>query len=374
MANKTNMIDDNFTAGDFKTFRVLTKIHLGALGRDLDRNAVIGFDGTVLRHGTQDLTFPALRGAIKVGWVVPDSSTISEYTPRPAGIQMGDAVSKGEVRAMRTASVEVSADEQDAGAVQRKIQVSAPATPQKNEGLSADGVIVGKLKTPSKFPAVEIGMDDRQIVLGLDSKSRAILEKIPPAIAGDLLTDLLPNAIGTGRPTPGIAGEEQIIEVIPRVLVTQTVIAPVATEVRGISNLITDLQGQITTMSDDIAKIHKMLAKVSPAENSKPKTKVQRGSPPVELPDAQSTPPAVQTSGETQIEIGAWDMKRHWKARVKNALDLYGGDPAKIGAIMALEVDSVRMGIQHGLTRRADPNGPVGTGNGKTVIDLPLHI
>lgn len=361
-----DMIDTDFTAGVFKNFRVLTKIHLGALGRDLDKGTMISFDGTVLRHGTQDHTFPALRGAIKVGWVVPDSSTASEYIPRPAGIQVGAAVSRGETRDLHASRVEVSADEQDAGTIPRKIQVSATTAPKKGD-VSSDGVIVGKLKTPAKFTSVEIGTDDRQIVSELDSNSRLVFERTPSAIAGDLLTDLLPDAADVGRPVSGVAGEGRGNEADAR---ASGRLAPVLAPVFDARAECHALAKQIDVMQDNIRRILRELAKI----NSRQEQTLKSPVPAIGDPNNLLMNASVEQVEQVEQDDGeAWDMKPHWKARIKNALDLYGDDPEKLGRIMKMEMASVRSGIEQGMARRNSAHAN-GAGNGNSVIENPLHL
>lgn len=352
-----DMIDTDFSVGVFKVFRVLTKIHLGALGTDLDKGTMISFDGTVLRHGTQDHTFPALRGAIKVGWVVPDSSTASEYTPRPAGIQVGAAVSRGETRDLQASRVEVSADEQDAGTIPRKIQVSATTAPKKGD-VSSDGVVVGKLKTPAKFTSVEIGMDDRQIVSELDSNSRLVFERTPSAIAGDLLTDLLPDAADVGRPVSGVAGEGRGNEVDTRAsgriaAVPVPVLAPVfdaRVECQALAKQIDVMQDNIRRILSNGAHLYRELAKINPRQEQTMKSPVPAIGDPNNLGRDLDMDASVEQVEQDDGE--AWDMKPHWKARIKKALDLYGDDPEKLGRIMNIEVASVRSGIEQGMARR----------------------
>ena len=345
-----DMIDTDFSVGVFKVFRVLTKIHLGALGTDLDKGTMISFDGTVLRHGTQDHTFPALRGAIKVGWVVPDSSTASEYTPRPAGIQVGAAVSRGETRDLHASRVEVSADEQDAGTIPRKIQVSATTAPKKGD-VSSDGVVVGKLKTPAKFTPVEIGMDDRQIVSELDSNSRLVFERTPSAIAGDLLTDLLPDAADVGRPVSGVAGEGRGNEADTRASGRiAAVLVPVLAPVFDARVECQALAKQIDVMQDNIRRILRELAKINPRQEQTMKSPVPAIGDPNNLGRDLDMDASVEQVEQDDGE--AWDMKPHWKARIKKALDLYGDDPEKLGRIMNIEVASVRSGIEQGMARR----------------------
>jgi hypothetical protein len=362
------MSEMTFVKGDFQAFRALTKVHLGSLGENLEVNEVVLFDGSVLRRGGQDHPFPALRGAIKVNWLVPDGQA-GTYAPKAADIQVGDAVSRGEKRELRPVKVQVAADEQDVGNLQKVRGPDAPVVHHaKNAGKQADGVVVAKIKTPAKATAVEIGTDDRRVVNELDNKSRIAIEKV--AIAGDELTDIIGDAAETGKPSAGLAGEgrgdeselraravtasgsssvggqddgvvlrsaarvasEAVTAEIPRITLS-TPISSLNLEV---------LDSRINALGTKIDTILRILAQMVPAT---PDQKVYAVTP--------STPDADDSNiDEGLVDAQAeWDMNLHWKVRVKKAVELYASDPDRIDEIREIETPAVVKAIDEAIAR-----------------------
>lgn len=393
------MSEYQFSKGDFQAFKALTKVHLGSIGENLESGEVVLFDGSVLRRGSQDHPFPALRGAIKVGWLVPDSDTKSVYAPKAADIQIGDAVSKGEKRDMRPSKVTVAVDEQNVGDLQQVRGPDAPATHQaKNAGQTnqpaSDGVVIAKLKTPAKSGPVEIGTDDRRVVTELDNKSRIAMEKIPVAVAANELVELFEDAVETGKPAPGVAGEGRGDESEARakfaagssatggqedgVVVKPAVSATMpSAKILGLpvnANLVPDAKPVTRKELDQVAssvevlesKLDRILShleglskKLKPVREVEEVAKVVAHTPvndveaeesnvPEDLIEAQAGEPSV----EHTFDEASWDMSGHWRARVKTAIDRFGGDADVIERIKAIEIDAVRNGIDKELAKR----------------------
>jgi hypothetical protein len=372
------MTEAAYTKGTFQPFKALAKVHLGALGENLEVGEVVLFDGSVLRRGESDRPFPALRGAIKLGWLVPDTDNHSKYAPKPADIQIGAAVNKSEHRDLRPNKVAISADEQDVGALQQVRGADAPVTHRsKNAGQVNDGVVVAKLKTPAKSGPVEIGMDDRKVVSELDNKSRVALEKIPVAVAGDELAEILPDAAETGKPSPGVAGEgrgdesemraraifasgsssvggqEDGVVLRPAFPKSKPDEAPRITASTPVSSLnIEVLQSQVSNLTrkvDAVSAQMTELMRILSANVALPAPqKTLEESPPLPedfLADILDSNPAPAND--------AWDMSLHWKARAKKAVDLYADDTDKLNAVLAVEVSSVKAEIAKMLERRS---------------------
>lgn len=393
------MSEYQFSKGDFQAFKALTKVHLGSIGENLETGEVVLFDGSVLRRGSQDHPFPALRGAIKVGWLVPDTDTKSVYAPKAADIQIGDAVSKGEKRDMRPSKVTVAVDEQNVGDLQQVRGPDAPATHQaKNAGQTnqpaSDGVVIAKLKTPAKSGPVEIGTDDRRVVTELDNKSRIAMEKIPVAVAANELVELFEDAVESGKPAPGVAGEGRGDESEARakfaagssatggqedgVVVKPAVSATMpSAKILGLpvnANLVPDAKPVTRKELDQVAssvevlesKLDRILIhleglskKLKPVREVEEVAKVVTHTPvndveaeesnvPEDLIEAQAGEPSV----EHTFDEASWDMSGHWRARVKTAIDRFGGDADVIERIKAIEIDAVRNGIDKELAKR----------------------
>ena len=393
------MSEHQFSKGDFQAFKALTKVHLGSIGENLETGEVVLFDGSVLRRGSQDHPFPALRGAIKVGWLVPDTDTKSVYSPKAADIQIGDAVSKGEKRDMRPSKVTVAVDEQNVGDLQQVRGPDAPATHQaKNAGQTnqpaSDGVVIAKLKTPAKSGPVEIGTDDRRVVTELDNKSRIAMEKIPVAVAANELVELFDDAVESGKPAPGVAGEGRGDESEARakfaagssatggqedgVVVKPAISATMpSAKILGLpvnANLVPDAKPVTRKELDQVAssvevlesKLDRILIhleglskKLKPVREVEEVAKVVTHTPVINIKAEESNVPedlveaqAGEPSVEHTFDEASWDMSGHWRARVKTALERFGGDADVIERIKAIEIDAVRNGIDKELAKR----------------------
>ena len=110
------------------------------------------------------------------------------------------------------------------------------------------------------------------------------------------------------------------------------------------------LAKQIDVMQDNIRRILRELAKINPRQEQTMKSPVPAIGDPNNLGRDLDMDASVEQVEQDDGE--AWDMKPHWKARIKKALDLYGDDPEKLGRIMNREVASVRSGIEQGMARR----------------------
>ena len=386
------MSEHQFSKGDFQAFKALTKVHLGSIGENLESGEVVLFDGSVLRRGSQDHPFPALRGAIKVGWLVPDTDTKSVYAPKAADIQIGDAVSKGEKRDMRPSKVTVAVDEQNVGDLQQVRGHDAPATHQaKNAGQTnqpaSDGVVIAKLKTPAKSGPVEIGTDDRRVVTELDNKSRIAMEKIPVAVAANELVELFEDAVESGKPAPGVAGEGRGDESEARakfaagssatggqedgVVVKPAVSATVpSAKILGLpvnANLVPDAKPVTRKELDQVvfsvevlgSKLDRILShieslnkKLKPVREVEEVAKVVTHTPVINIKAEESNVDDLVEAQAAEFNESDWDMSGHWRVRIKTAVDRFGGDADVIARIKAIEIDAVRNGIDKELAKR----------------------
>ena len=386
------MSEHQFSKGDFQAFKALTKVHLGSIGENLESGEVVLFDGSVLRRGSQDHPFPALRGAIKVGWLVPDTDTKSVYAPKAADIQIGDAVSKGEKRDMRPSKVTVAVDEQNVGDLQQVRGSDAPATHQaKNAGQTnqpaSDGVVIAKLKTPAKSGPVEIGTDDRRVVTELDNKSRIAMEKIPVAVAANELVELFDDAVESGKPAPGVAGEGRGDESEARakfaagssatggqedgVVVKPAVSATVpSAKILGLpvnANLVPDAKPVTRKELDQVvfsvevlgSKLDRILShieslnkKLKPVREVEEVAKVVTHTPVINIKAEESNVDDLVEAQAAEFNESDWDMSGHWRVRIKTAVDRFGGDADVIARIKAIEIDAVRNGIDKELAKR----------------------
>jgi len=198
---------------EFSRYRVLQKtIHIGGVNESLTQNEVILFDGSTLKResGAEiKLSSPeALSGAIKVGWIVPETSTETSFRPKPAGIQVRSAVSTGENREL--VDLTMAHDEERDIGNREEIRSGEKAEAAPARENDSDGKVVGRIKTSAKSAPIEVGKDDKRVVSQLDNKSKVDVEKVgskteftgdvTEAIAGEDLTELLPEAAKSEPP------------------------------------------------------------------------------------------------------------------------------------------------------------------------------
>lgn len=286
-----------FTKGSFNTYKAITKIHLGALETNLEKGEVIEFDGATMRRGSKDEPMPSLAAAIKVGWLVPDTSEEVEYKAKPAGVKVHSAKNMGE----KPQEVEVKTvfeEERGIGTLQEVRPDNAPSTHiAKQAGtthLSKDtdeGRVVGKFKSSAKSEPIQVGKDDRRVVETLDNKSKLEVEKVAVAtgdvqepLTGDNLEEILPEAVSSKKPESGISGEGE------------------------------------TQLSQE-ERAEQVVAEEKPLEsNQVAEIKIQML--------------------KSLVEGFEWDLTDHWKTRVKNALS-YKDNPAVFDQIMSFESETV---------------------------------
>jgi hypothetical protein len=77
-----------FKRNQFRWYRATIKVHLGAIGTEIEEGDEIEFDGLILKMGGDEVQYPQLKGAVKSGWLVPSEDEYAEYRPRAAGIKV----------------------------------------------------------------------------------------------------------------------------------------------------------------------------------------------------------------------------------------------------------------------------------------------
>jgi hypothetical protein len=283
-----------YTKGTFRTFRAVAKVHLGSIQSNLLEGEAVDFDGFTMKRGGEEHPLHALRGAIKVGWLVPQDAPQTKYVPQPAGVKVhkADGISTDEINV----GFDVDRDDVNVGSLQEIRPKNAPATHkasnagQKSDVRSgggvneADGKVVARFRTSAKQAAVQIGKNDRQVVQSLDNKSSVDVERVTvaravatgdvqEALGGESLEDLLPEATSAGTPEPGVVRDGKRVEAAP-----------------------------------DITLIQQFIPGFD------------------------------------------WDLSVQWRRRAKTAVDLYGEIPAVIGYILSVETDAVKAQIEKQLT------------------------
>ena len=284
-----------YQKGTFHTYRAVAKVHLGSIQSNLLEGEEVDFDGFTMRRGGEEHALHALRGAIKVGWLVPQGAAATKYVPQPAGVVVhkADGVNEGEI----DIGFEVDRDDVRVGSLQEVRPDNAPSTHkaanagQKSDapapaGNDAEGRVVARFKTSAKQAAVQIGKNDRQVVQSLDNKSSVDVERVTvaravatgdvqEAIGGESLEELLPEAASAGTPEPGVVQDGERVEAAP-----------------------------------DLALIQQFI-------------------------------PGFE-----------WDLSVQWRRRVKIAVDKYGKIPAVMDYIKSVETDAVNREIEKQMASR----------------------
>jgi hypothetical protein len=243
-----------FQRGHFVRYRATTDIHL--LERVMKTEEECEFDGMELRWDGDKHTLPAMKGAVRDGWLVPADDTESTYVPKPADIKVGPADAAGADRESRMRLETAVEDEQLVGSVASsrakteaaekrppkraagkrapKAKRTAPADPPTKKKFrveaheSQEAVPIAKLSNPAKqTPVIKDGAAAQREIRRLDNaqghtpvkverlaKARKQVRQkvasgdVEEAITGEELPDLLPEALSTEKPKPGVRSDK----------------------------------------------------------------------------------------------------------------------------------------------------------------------
>ncbi len=169
-----------FHAGKPLPFITTRTFALGQTGISVPAGSELLFDGTIVQYGGQSISLPQLRGAMRMGWVVPaaeyDPNDLSAQIPQPAGVQLRHATQGGNPldpanRARPVAPVTTDEQERTVGNVREMADAAKNRNRDRtyrvgsdNRAMTAaeasrvvvepqDGVPVRNLKTPAKTSA-----------------------------------------------------------------------------------------------------------------------------------------------------------------------------------------------------------------------------
>lgn len=229
------MPEIQYRRGEFVSYRAVTTFHLGDLEKDLVKDEVVEFDGSTMRLGQDSHQYSKLRGAITAGWLVPADQEGGEYVPRPAGIEVRPAESRGRDRGPARRVGVVADEERDVGnresvrnnaakpLGQRPVRAASTGARLadsvssyevvREAGTEGRVVAKGRFSVPAgsaaKSNTVEIGSaaesDFKRKVSAdkgrsIDQVVVAVTGDVEEARVGDDLEDLLPDAASSGRP------------------------------------------------------------------------------------------------------------------------------------------------------------------------------
>ena len=317
-------------------YRVNHKIHIGAASTYLEKGEVISYSGTaIVRANGDSLDLPNsfLAGAIKQGWIVPAEAAEVQFRPKPAGIEIREAVASGTTRELVSSEgLKTTAEE---ATVSRAIEKKSEAAPASRD----DGRVVARLK-PLSSQKVEIGKDDRKVVQELDNKSRVEVEPVKKvatgdvetALSGDDLTEILPDAASSDKPPAGVyreraetatgsttvGGAEDGV-VVARVGVGATTAMPESAEEQR-ALLMKWAVGEAPEVSSALAQ--SLARKVFENLQAAPV-------------DPTGTDEAADLQGQDSDFV--WNLDRHWKTRQKEVLHNYMDNPDALLTISKIE-------------------------------------
>ena len=329
----------------FQAFRAIKTVHLGSIQKDLVSGTIVHFDGQKVRIGDDEKTLPELAAAIRVGWLVPASDTTTTYRPQPAGVEIRKADSRGNTRELVQSTTVVAADERDMGTVASVRPEGAPPThtatragevakkassvvvPQSTD----EGTVVTRLKTPTKFDGTRVdGTNDARIISDLDNNSgpgwERVAKPLEGQLVGDSLSEILPDAPTSRIPDPGPAGEGVSV-------------ASADDRARGAVKFGSG-SSSIGDADDGV-----VIGKIGSAPTPAPAPVVAQEPEVVDV-----VPPEAIVAAKIEIIRQFvpgfdWNMKDHWRTRVKKALD-QASNPAMLNAILSLETDTVKRFVQ----------------------------
>lgn len=131
---------------EFKTYRAVTKIHLGQIERDLYEGDIVQFNGTTLKIGDEAFQLGSLRAAVSKNWLVDANDSTSKYIPQSANIGVRKASDAGSESTEKTVIKTVNDEE--------KVVGSSTRMSVENKDANDDAVEIGKVKTATKQKSI----------------------------------------------------------------------------------------------------------------------------------------------------------------------------------------------------------------------------
>lgn len=292
-------------------YRVATSFHVGGKTGEneamLDQGETVSFNGAaIVREDGSKVKLEyanSWRAAIRAGWLTPVGQKAGAQL-KPGSVEVRDAQATREGRDV-VRNVVVHDDQRNVGSrekVRERASTGARVIDDRDLGENTkravrdEGVVIAKLKNPSKMEAVEIGRGDDKIRSSLDTATRVEVEKlvrprsrvasgdVEEAIEGDELEDLLPDAVSSS----------------PR-------------RIRSSDDGVTFGPGSSTVGGAEEGVV---VSRIKREEN------VDRENPPF-----------------------TWDTSIHWKKRAALAVEKYGSNIQVLNMILAKEIPSVRKEI-----------------------------
>jgi hypothetical protein len=320
-----------FVTGEFQTFKVLRKVHLGSLGRDLREGQLVKFDGQTMVLGSEQIPYDGLHAAIRSQWVVPEEDQTSTYTPRANDIKITPAqLDNPNDRAKSKMSIQTVSDEQRVvgsleGFNQRQEDSKKARTDQggipvgevqvSDGGANSEFLPMDAPDTPrKKYAVVQEDVGDK-IVKTVDGAMKTQPRKIPPARTKTVV------GIDSIREEDSGGSSMNIVSDAPS--------EGVVVQTRKIT---TKTQQKWTEGKDQPEPLPQ-----TPKDTVR-SSKTQEGA-----------EPRVNTATESPKEF-SWDTSAHWQTRVKRAV-AYKDQPDRLDHILSVEKPSVARKIRERLEK-----------------------
>jgi len=322
------MTEIRFRKGEFVSLRAIHDIRVTLDGEPstIYKNDIIGYDGHTLMLDGSKFRISTLKGAVQKGWFVPPEDTETEYVAESAIKSMRPAdMTKANAKAGDLSVITVQDEERVVGHYQgEKKPLRETSTLRVKKAASEDGVVVARMKNPSKNEFKVDGVTD------IDRREKAIRGNIKEIIvpgdqivglAGDNLDDVFPEAASSRDhyPEPGVAGEGAS---------KKEEAARAAAERK--KHRIAQAEGRPVADEDE--------SWVGKASTGKEREDSE---------EEAEVPEFIRTS------VGIdWDLSPHWRKRAKIACERYGNSDQILESILEVEQEGVVNFIREFMNRK----------------------
>lgn len=334
--------DPNWVKGDFYEFRATRDIVMPA---DIDleklhKDEIFQYDGTTLRtEDGSEFRIPQLKGTYIKEWIVPADDTTTTYQPRPSGVEIHDAQQAGNDKPSGRRMVTSHEDEQHVGTVSDREAMRRQADRQAEEGpiRNAGAVVVDVDK---HFAGADQLSSEVQVGSGPKRLQVTAAQTEPgTAKAGKRSMEVVEDQEGVPIATLGTAKKESF---------DITDASATRREISQLDNTAVSKKTKFTVTEHNPEDEGEVVASVSEDEGAVIEAEVVE-------PAEETAPEGVPMTPELQAKISsirmfvtdfAWDLNRHWKSRVKEAVEKYSEKPDWLKGILAVETSDVQRHIR----------------------------
>lgn len=339
------MSEFDFHSGEFVSFRAVKKFHLGSIEKDLEVGAVLQFDGTIAKIGTQEHTLPVIRAAIKTGWLVPINAPVGDTAPKPAGVTVRPAQSTGAERGATQAIPTVHDEERDLGNLQT-VRDRGDGVVRRSVATheSSEGEVVGKLRTSAQQKTRLTTENVTQVTQAIRAADNVqgtsrVSDRVVPVKVGSATGDVQEARAG-----------DAIDELLGDAVVAR--LPPVTNPNLG--------EGRDPHLTE--SEREEKAARAQEAAQAARKARlVQAGAStpaeaPAEAPPSEDSPLPLDLAQRVMaiksvIPSFEWDLTRHWQTRVTDAVKRFGKNPMYLNGILSVETEAVKAGIAKALSK-----------------------